>query len=325
VDFTMSKGVAIVGVGSTPCVVGGTLTIDNLPAGRIALLRNLNTDQGLGLRFRLVLTNCAGQVHCDGLTWNGYLLTPFSVHPAIVAQNVACFTVHRCTALGWPAVSAASSALSISESQLTGISGDVGWVPAQAISATGNSSIALASCLLRGGAGGWHTAQNGADAVTASGVSVLAAATNFIGGSAGYGMRGRSINLYGPSALVHDQACTFPDGIVGAGTVYPSEFCRLNGALPAPGASSSITTTGPSGVFALVVAGLPALPTDPLGLGLIWLDPSTSFVLQFGALPLPPIVVTAPAGTPHGLVYGFQTALFGSGIVLSPPLVAIVP
>lgn len=305
--FTLTKGLAIIGDGGTP-QLGGELTV-TLPSGRTASLANFTYGLLPFGGFRLSVVNSAGTVHGEALQmWSAY-------GGGLTAQNSSCVTLTRCSAYGFPAaVVATNASVALASTSLQGASG-VGQ--SSGLEANG-SQVALTFCTLTGG-----DYPLGGDGMRALGSTVRAFASSFLGGIYFGGPRGNSVYLDAASTLRHN-GCSFPHGIAGTGPRPLVFMCSLTGTPAQSGGQATFTISGPSGGIAIVAAALPTVPfSSPFGL--IWLDPATTYVKRFAALPVAPVVIQIPAGVPRGTAFALQAGLaYGGALEVSPPLVTVV-
>jgi hypothetical protein len=332
-NFTLTKGVAIVGSGATRTRVQGGLTVTGVGGGRQVVLSNLGSDgAALGRLFYITVTQCAGNVLCENVELWGQEFTGFGVapHTTLGITNSALVALHRSSVRGWPGISALGSAVTCSDTTITGVGADPFYgipAPAEAIRATG-CRVALSGCTLRGGSANIRVASSGEQGFRCTSGSILAANTRFEGGmGSGPFSSAVGLGLYTNSVLVHDPTCVYPTGSTndGTGVVIVHEMCRITGQAAAPGNVASFATAGPAGGVAALFVALPAPPTT-LPFGDVWLHLPTTSMLQIGPLPLPVASLAIPSAVLRGTAITLQTGLLFQGIVqMSPPLVTSVP
>lgn len=318
--FTLTKGISIVGVGGLP-VLDGQLTVTPPDRRTVSIANFASTTTASGFRIHVLLS--LGAFHGEALT----LGRPGDSQTGLRAERVASVTLRRCTAYGSPAIVASNATIACAESSLSGQGNSFLFGGPPALLA-GASYVELTGCSLHAGPSTYvYNTTAGGTALLLWGYSVLRASSCSFAGGAGHWtnpIQGNSAFVDVTSTLVHDARCTFPDAIVGTGIVTPVQMCELAGT-PAPaGGQATFTTNGPAGAIAMVAAALPAVPFySPFGP--LWLDPATSSILQFGPLPLPPVVIAIPAGVPRGTAFALQTGLLAGGAIhAAPPLVPVV-
>lgn len=321
-DFTLTKGLTIIGQGSDRARVMGHLVVADLPADQRVVLRSLQFDPVVGYPARATVQDCAGAVVLDDLVLDGVSGLLFG-DPALLVQGSHRVHIGRCQLTGSAGLVASAASVACTGSMIFGASVISGpGAAAPAVVATG-SRLWFADALLSGGSnwnGGGFTGpgRSGLDLVASS---VVLADGDIVGG-AGFAGFAPGVTIDAASSVVRDAASWIGGGISGAGGVTTAETGILTGGIPPP-TLGTITLDAAPGAFGFLLVSLPG-PEIATPFGSYWLG-WLPFPLACGPVPvaraLPPL-----SFLPHGFALAFQgVVLHGGHLRLSTPLVTTTP
>jgi hypothetical protein len=323
-DFTLTKGVAIIGDDGRPRAgAAGRLVISGLQAHQRVVLRSLEPDALLGSgTLRVSVQNCAGEVVID----NAWLTSdvPFggSLGDSLNVQDSHRVHVHRSTLIGWPAIQVTRATVTSSESRLFGRSGGrfTGGNGTGVVAADSRMWMSGGSCF--GGGSLDSRVGPGGIGLTLRASQVVAAATAFSGGS--LLIPAPSVDLDAASWLTCDAATTSATPWAGAITnTSVVETGSVTGGLNGPGQPALFridAANGTAGAFAVSLTGA----ETPSPFGPLWLWQPGIAVLALGPMPLM-ATWTMPAAFPRGTPVAVQGLVIDQASVrLSTPLVSAV-
>lgn len=321
-DFTLTKGLTIVGRGIDRARVMGHLVIADLPANQRVVLRSLQFDPVVGYPARATVQDCAGAVVFDDVVLDGVSGLLFG-DPALVVQQSRRVHVGRSRFFGSPGLAADDAVVTCTGSTIFGanvVSGPGAAAPA--VRAT-QSRLWFADSLLSGGSNwnGGGFAGPGRSGLDLVGSNVTLADGDVVGG-AGFAGFAPGITFDATSTIERDAASWIGGGASGAGVLTTAETGALTGGIPPP-TTGTITLDAAPGALGLLVLSLPG-PEVVTPFGSCWLA-WLPLPLAFGEVPvrrtLPPLWFL-----PRGFPLAVQGAVLHDGeLRTSAPLMTTTP
>lgn len=321
-DFTLSKGLTIVGQGIDRAEVSGHLVITAVPAGQQVVLRSLQFSAVTGAIARVSVVDCPGAVVFDDVVLDGAWNHLFA-QPALIVSNSPRVHVGRCQLTGAPGLGATVASVTCTGTSIHGSTvvsgpGTTGVAVDAAL-----SRLSLAGCVLVGGSnynlGGFSAPGKSALVLTDS-TATLAGGVLY--GGLGFNGTAASAVVDAPSTLEFDAAVFFGTPSSGAGTTTQVETGVLSGGIPPP-TIGTITLDAAPGAIGFVLLSLPGPEVaTPFGsVWLAWIDSPLAFGVVPVASTLPPL-----AFLPRGFAVALQgVVLFGGELRLSTPLMTTMP